>query len=359
MFKELRKKSFKKSLIFTVILIFFGSCFVFGWIDYAKASFNGFTPFKNLEPDEINNQIVEVSVTENYGCFMNEYTLYIIRFIPIRERPKKFYYIIQTGDPSSADRRFIAVKVPKKYRDRMDEMAENTYNGITSAPINFTGRICQMDKKESGYLKDFFTSVGWTEEEINRTAMFYYIDAAESPQKRLAYFYSGVALLALAVYRLIRGAVGGYLKSFRKTIKAAGYNESDIESDFRSATSCNDDDSIKIGLLCTYYNLDATVPEAAPNNKIIWVYQDIPAKVKEGAQTKVQMYVEGIRYSLTLYFSMESDARDFLDTVEAMFPWVVVGYTDELKELFDNNREQFLQLKYNTVEHVAKEHHYV
>lgn len=38
-----------------------------------------------------------------------------------------------------------------------------------------------------------------------------------------------------------------------------------------------------------------------------------------------------------------------------ILPWVVVGYTDDLKRMFNKDRAAFLNLRYNTVEHVAVE----
>lgn len=42
-----------------------------------------------------------------------------------------------------------------------------------------------------------------------------------------------------------------------------------------------------------------------------------------------------------------------LNYLYATLPWIVVGYSDELKKLYNKDRAQFLQLRYNTCEHTA------
>lgn len=51
----------------------------------------------------------------------------------------------------------------------------------------------------------------------------------------------------------------------------------------------------------------------------------------------------------------EAAAQKILQKMNAIFPWVIIGYSDELKKMFDKDRAQFLQLRYNTCEHVPVE----
>ena len=41
--------------------------------------------------------------------------------------------------------------------------------------------------------------------------------------------------------------------------------------------------------------------------------------------------------------------------MDSMYPWVVVGYTEDLKRMFFKDRAQFMQLRYNSVEHTTVE----
>ena len=51
----------------------------------------------------------------------------------------------------------------------------------------------------------------------------------------------------------------------------------------------------------------------------------------------------------------ETTAQDILQNIDRRYPWVVVGYTEDLKKMFFKDHSQFLQLRYNTVEHTTVE----
>ncbi|MCM1025247.1 MAG: hypothetical protein NC432_02360 [Roseburia sp.] len=359
MLKELKRKSFKHSLVWTVACMFIGAVMAYAWSPYAIGFVNGFTPFESLAPDDFKKQVVEIDLASNFGYCLEERTIYLFRLIPIRGRVKQFYYIIRTGNADGAeaysapdprtwdnDGQYILIKVPKKYRDRMDEMTENTYQEIPSEPIHFIGGIHRLSNNDYDKVKDFFIASGWAEEDLGQMMLPYYIDASESLFSRLLAFSFSIVLLLYVVYRLIRGATGGYTKKIRKTFQDLGYYESSIESDLRSASACDEARSVRIGELFTYYDLNATVPMAAPNNKIIWAYDKASASEKPNAPHNVILFLENSSDSIELYVRSETVAQEILNQLRDRFPWIVVEYSDELKKLFQEDRAQFLQLKY-------------
>ena len=59
--------------------------------------------------------------------------------------------------------------------------------------------------------------------------------------------------------------------------------------------------------------------------------------------------------SFSIGVDKQETAVAVLTKMNEMFPWVVVGYSDELKALYNKNRAEFMNLRYNTCEHVAVE----
>ena len=68
MLEALKKKSFKSSMIGSVILILIGIFIIIGIFPDTIATVNGYEIFEDLEPDEIRNQLVQIDVTANFGC---------------------------------------------------------------------------------------------------------------------------------------------------------------------------------------------------------------------------------------------------------------------------------------------------
>ena len=120
----------------------------------------------------------------------------------------------------------------------------------------------------------------------------------------------GAALIVFGLVRGIKAFTGGYLKKIKEDINSAGCTEASAESDYNSAPSYTKKGDLRVGRLFTYH-----------------VVGPCPRAI----------------------------AQDILQRYMTILPWVVVGYTDDLKRMFNKDRAAFLNLRYNTVEHVAVE----
>ena len=98
---------------------------------------------------------------------------------------------------------------------------------------------------------------------------------------------------------------------------------------------------------------------AIPNSKILWAYQNTTTHrtngIKTGVTYSVMIYVDGRKDAFNIGVPDETTAQNMLTRINDTLPWVVVGYSDDLKKTFSKDRAQFLELRYNTVEHVAVE----
>lgn len=352
MFEELKKRTLKGTLVWSIILILAGLGLA-GWnaMD-AFYAVTGCVDFKSLESDEIKNQLVKFEMTENAGYFLEQYSENTKTHSRTRTH---LYYVIYTG----TEDRLMAVKVPARYMKELDTMAEDYYNGIETTPFTMYGKIKKMDSEELYYFKDYFGS-DVTEEQLAAATLPYYIDYMVQgfTYVYLVLFVAGVALLIYGIYRIASAASGSALKKLHKDIADAGYTEASIESDYRNAKSFDKKGTLKVGKLMTYYTA-GSIPRAIPNSKMMWAYQNTVTHrtngVKTGTTYNVMIYDEITPKGHTFAVANEAVAQDMLNYLYATLPWIVVGYSDELKKLYNKDRAQFLQLRYNTCEHTAVE----
>lgn len=350
MFEELKKKSFRSSLILTIILACIGLALAIHFALGAWYVTTGYVPFVDLTPEEISNQWVAVDLEDNYGSFADTTEKRDNRPATVIN----IYYVIATGDYYDLDYRYMAVNVPASYEKRMDKMA----NGENSGPIFLSGRILKMDDKVYRYFKDYFLEAGFTEEEFEAQTIPYYLKvyANETSENigTMVAFLAGVVLIFIAILRIIMAASGGYMKRLKEDIASIGVSETTAESDWNSATQIAK--NIRLGRLFTFY-MEGSKPRAIPNTKIIWAYQNTTTHrtngIKTGTTYSVMLWVDGRKNAFNLSVPNEATAQEMLKRYGATLPWVVVGYSEDLRKMYHSNRAQFLQLRYNTVEHTA------
>lgn len=359
MFEELKKKALKNSLVSIIIFIIAGIGLA-GWnaID-AFYCVTGYVDFENLAPDEIKSQIVKVELKDNFGSYLEQYSK---NTKTNATTTTHYYYVIWTGDDETTDWRYMTIKVPAKYKSQMESMASNTYAGSSSSPITFIGKLKKLDNEEYGYFKEYLEASDWSEEDIAEGTLPYYIDAFAIPSFYSAFyiglFVLGIVLLVYGIYKLSGVVGGGCLKKLRQDITAAGLTEAAVESDYRGAQQFDKKGTLRIGKLMTYHIVGST-PRAIPNSKIMWAYQNTVTHrtngVKTGTTYNVMVFDELNPKGNTFAVANEAVAQEMLQRYSTTLPWVVVGYSDELKRLYNKNRSEFLQLRYNTCEHVAVE----
>lgn len=359
MFEELKKKTFKASLFWSIILLIAGAILSFFFADEVFYAVTGYADFEQLEPEEIKNQNVDFAMNANFGCYMEEYEY---NEDTGRSKTTHLYYVIWTGDENATDFRYMTVKVPADMEKEMEEMCENSFNDVYSEPIDISGKIKELDDEGYEYFVEYFAESGWTADEIAEGTLPYYIEVYNSKGSMIGVhvfaFLSGVLLVVWGIYRIIKGSKGGYLKKLQNDYTAAGYTESTVASDFNHGFAMNKKANFKIGRLMIYYQLGSEF-RAIPVNKIMWAYMNRTTHrtngIKTGTTYSVVFVVEGVKSAYNLSVDNEQMALDILEKIDKMFPWVVVGYSDQLKTMLAKDRAAFVNLRYNTCEHVAVE----
>lgn len=360
MFEALRKKSLKSALVGSIILILIGCGLIFFQGPEAFYAVVGYVDFESLEPDDIHSRMmVNVELADNYGCFAEWYEESTSTY---HRRTTDLYYVVYIGDEYAVNYRFMAIKVPYSYEKKMEEMTENTYNGYYSNPISFSGKIRRMNSEEYElFTKYFVYEDGLTMDQFEEITLPYCIQTQTNKVSddavAIGVALVGLVLLIWGIVRICRAATGSYLKKFRKTIAAEGCTETAVESDFNSAQSFTKNGNIKIGRLFIY-DMSGSVPTAIPASKMMWAHQVTTTHrtngIKTGTSYSVMIYVDrGEKASFSLSVPNEAVSQAILERINTTFPWVVVGFSEEIKRLFNKDHAQFLTLRYNTVEHVA------
>lgn len=360
MLEELRKKSLKSSLVLSIILCIAGLALAIWQAPNAFYALTGYVQFEDLEVDEIKNQLVKIDVDTLFDCYLEEYS----ENTKTHSRTTtNLYYITWTGDEYAMDYRYITIKVPAKYQDRMDEIMENTHNEVYSSPLTLSGKIQKLSAEDYGYFEEYFVDQqDFTQEEFEAMTSPYYINIHVSTASQngvyLVLFFGGILLIAYSIFRIVKASSGGYIKGFQKSYQNAGYSDSTIESDMNSAVSYLKKGTVKLGRLCIY-DLSGMTPKAIPVNKMLWAYQNTTTHrtngIKTGVTYSVAIYSEGQKNAQLINVPDENTAQEILQKMNDRYPWVVVGYTDDLKKTFFKDRAQFMQLRYNSVEHTTVE----
>ena len=348
MFENLRKKSIKKVLAIVIILIIVGFLFVAFQVPSVLAMAKGHTKFEDLRVDEIKENIIVDTYTEvNFGAFLEEYEENTKTHMT---RTTDMYYIIWTGDMDDLDFRYMGIKVPASYLAQMDAMAEATFNEEFTNPIEFSGAIKKMDKEELRYFEEYFLEWGLTEEEFGDYLLPYYIDTGALVGSDAGFIYFllvfGLILMTIGVCILIFTMKGGSLKTLKKELEVCGITEETADMEYENARIYGD---VRIGKRLTFYMVGSH-PHVMLNEKIVWSYQHTTTHRTNGIKTGTTYAVvlcTNEKKSAHASVANENIALSVLQDIKQNMPWVVVGYSDDLRNMYNKDFANFLELLYN------------
>ncbi len=356
MLKEIRRKSFRHSLILTFILFAVVIILILSNLEGIRCLFSGYTDFTSLQVSEIKEGMyVEVELVQNFSYFA---TSTVTNSTTNIENATGYYYVIYTGasDDYESEYKMMGIYVSWLSSYEMNEMAKKTYNGYTSDPLVFYGKIYSMPDDIENRFVQFFEEMGFSDDEIDDMILPYYIDASEgniSEDGGLIFALAvGSEILLWAIIRLIKGLTGAYTKKLMKVIATTGLNAESIDSDYNSAEVIGNK-GVKVGRYLTYYNLNSTVPRAILNSNISWVYPEVIQRkinhINAGKTYALRVRSETKEKTKNIAFSFANTeaVQAAIEVYMRKFPWIVAGYAPELADMYRNNREQFLNIRYN------------
>lgn len=350
MFENLRKKSIKKVVAIVILLVVIGLIFVISQMSNLFALMRGRVEFESLAPNQIkSNIIVDVEIEYNFGAFLEEYEKNTKTNVT---RTTDMYYVIWTGDEDDLDYRYMAIKVPASDIDAMEAMAEATYYYEYVEPIKYSGTIKKMDSEELRYFEEYFLESGFTREELTDYILPYYIETGKlvGSDAGLVYFLLifGLALIVVGVVILVSTINGGSLKALKRELETYGITEDAAEMEYENARIYGD---IRIGNRLVFY-MSGSNPHTILNDKLVWAYQNTTTHRTNGIKTGTTYSVvlsTTDRKSINIGVSNENMALAVLQDIKQNMPWVIVGYSDDLRNMYNKDFANFLELLYNKV----------
>lgn len=355
MLEKLKKKSIQKSWFGLLVLLAIGIVLI--WLEFSNivSLMRGHIQFETLEPDEINGSlVVDASIDTNFGAYLEEYekntkTNYT--------RTTNLYYVIWTGDEYAEDFKYMGIKVPASEESTMEAIAEATYYEEYIDPVTYSGAINKMTNEEYKYFKEYFMDSGWTEEEVEEYTLPYYISvgALTGGSAVAAYVIMaiGIVLVIIAIWRFIFVLSGGCLKTIRKEMEEIGVSEHELEYEYESAKLINKGNDFRVGKRVTFFMLGSKA-HVVSNAKIVWAYQKNTTHRTNGIKTGTTYEIVFKNYerkNFQISIPNEQTGQELLQYLNDTMPWIVIGYDNDLNNLYQKDYQIFLQIRYNQVPH--------
>ncbi|MCM1121239.1 MAG: hypothetical protein NC416_01510 [Eubacterium sp.] len=349
--KELKVKSVR-GVIWIVALTTLVAVVLFAFNGHAILQIfdmlEGGTCLDDIPNDKLDNTIANSEIYAVYDCFAE----YEASNGHLYE-----YYIVPYGVDGE---KYIGVRVSEERASQFDGICDDTWaflmgEGDTlDSTAAVKGNVRPMDSDEASYYKNWFEEMDFSSDEIDEYVVNYVLvdnTFADDISPLRLYLMSGCGILVffIGVFVLIKACTGGYLKEIKRDFaQLDAHAESQIVSDYQNACTLNK--SIRVGHLFTY-DVARSVPRAYRNSNIAWLYQHRTKHYTNGLYT-------GSHYSIIFYpangtgktgdgfESKKKDCGRILEYYANNFPHMVVGYSEELRDLYSRDRNAFLALRY-------------
>ena len=336
------------------ILVYYGPDF----ITWAK----GPVTFEDLTIDEIKDQYVTMTFELSFGAFANETTTTTRNGRKVSEKETMRHYIVLIGglDPYLNSQKwyeFVGLAVPSRYFDTAQIIDNNSERFLEDydlrhldTTMQVTGTIFPMDGEILRHYKSFFRYNDYSDEEFEQLCAPYYIKIDQLSRRNvylvLAVNEMAVIFIVIAIYMLIRALTGGYQSKLIKTLKARGDMELQrAEADYQ--TAAEPVKGIKIGR-SYLFNCSSANTEVIPLPQIAWAYTHQTNHQKYGRTVSttynIMLYTED-KKQRQLYMPSKDACNQFIDELNRKCPAGIFGYSDQLKQMFNKNFEEFNRLR--------------
>ena len=364
MLQKLKSASLKKVMPGIIILfiaaagllVYFGPDF----ITWAK----GPVAFEELSINEIENQYVTMTFELTFGTFATEVTTTTRNGAKVSERDTMQYHAVLVG---GLDRyvntnedlywEFVGLAVPARYFDttkiidrNSDEFFETYDLRALDTTMQITGQILPMDDEMLRHYRSFFREADYTDDEFKEYCAPYYIkvDHLKRGHADFVLFMNALAVILLlwAVYMLIKALTGGYQRKLIKALKAQGEMELErADADFESASEPTK--GIRIGRNYLF-DCSGAKTDVFALRQVAWAYIHQVNHQKYGRTVSttysIILYTENKKsHQLTMPSKAASD--QVLDELNRKCPAGIFGYSDQLKQLFNKNYDEFTRLR--------------
>lgn len=337
MFKELKMKALKTNLIGIILFFLFGFISIVGEWTTLRTMFNGKADLDELLDDQIHeNMYVEGTVWGIYDAYAHT-----------TEDSKVINqeYVIPVGEYG-----YMGLLVKPEYFDRCDDLIEETWTYLYGETNEITGRflvkgtILPMDSQSWKYFQQILEEDGWSAEEMEG-ALPYYLAVDQygnlGTKEHVEYIIILLVTWGIAFGWLISTLTGSPLKNLKKYCAENGA-EARVEQFYRSTTPLHD-----LRISGEYILGSGGKPCFLLSGDLLWAYTYIEKRkryyvITVSTSVSVKLCTkDGKQYQHSV--SSEEEAKEILEHIHTVLPWVITGYSDELAKTYRKDRQNMIQ----------------
>lgn len=360
MLQTMKKKAIKRAATIATILFIVGAVL----LGIVFKNSNGLFGSKDIYSAKISEirdaeyATLNIDKYNLYGIFTEEYETKN----GIKTNTTDYYCLVLVGDEND-DMRYMAVKVPAKYKDKLDKIEEeytDLDNGVDSddhTVIKIKGKLVKMNTTGElyGYFKDFVLEYEFESEDIPFVTLNLCLEP-RSLSTAVVFLAVAIILILIGVLLIVKAVITGGASRIKKKMETM--NAADVEHleyDFQSAYKVNK--SYYIGKEFTYI-LSGSNGDLVINRDIIWAYLNTIDHRRNGIHvgTSYNIILTDInKRTYTVAVDNENVAQDVLKRYSEISNRIVIGYDAELKTMINRDFNAFLNIAYNRVEEPAYE----
>lgn len=238
--------------------------------------------------------------------------------------------------------KYFAVYADEADMDDVDEHLNSTTNGVE--PVTYKGSFVKLSAKESSYFKTFMSEYGFTED--NYSEYIFKINYVGKVADYTVYMCIILIVVAaiFALLTLLRSFSGRYARGVKKFAANNGITFNQLSMELDSASEVN---GVWVTARYTAY-LKGNQIKMLKNQNYIWAYYKETRTTRKGVTNYTRQVALADRNKKFKFITInsEEDARKILSIYSETQPQMVLGFNEDLQQLFKNNFEQFLLLPY-------------
>lgn len=342
MYKELKNKSLKQHLFVIIVLFIISAAFLITTLPDLFKMLSGAENLDEMTASEIYaDRYVEGTVRGIYGNYASTTQTSDSGSKAVEED-----YIIPVGEFE-----YMGIMVPAKMADQCNTVFDQTWNyldGISAElPTAFTikGTIERMELERQEYFYDY---VGYDSMSEEDQEMFlpYYIKVGyvgdQTEGSTIILCLIGLAFLIWGLFILIKALTGGYQKKLKKYCAQNGM-EARIEQFYQTT------EPVSNARVNSEYVLTASTGGTgiAKAQDVLWAYMHVLSRKKLFVITVSKSYDVrlGCRNGSMIIHDVKNEAaaKALLEDIQKKLPWVILGYTEQIENLFKKNRQEMIR----------------
>ncbi|MBD5105885.1 MAG: hypothetical protein HDT41_02720 [Lachnospiraceae bacterium] len=339
MLKELKEKSTKQTRVAVILCVIISIALVaVAWFTGFHVLLNGKVDLDDLKDDEIGKQKqyvkAKIFTVMDYYAYTEE-----------DGETKEKEYIIPVGEKSYMG--LVARGDNMKKCDELMQETEKYFNGESkefSEYLWVEGTILPMSEESLKYYKQYYVTLGWSEEELEAFLPYYLgVNEIDGLDKDILYFLCVLAVvpILIAIWKIVKNARGGYYKMITEYCKKApNYDQAMAELErFYQATAPVHGFRVARDFIMAPNGVKTILLES---KELLWAYPVTTTHRTNGIKTGTSYSVmlklrDGRNYNIGLG---KQQVEDVIAMIGQRLPFVFIGYDKELEKAYNYSKRR-------------------